>query len=431
MKTKNITVLILIIAFFPINSHFLLSQTNAIGQKKLTETSGLNDYLAYAALNNPGLKAAFNRWKAALERIPQVRSLPDPRFTFAYFINEVETRVGPQQQKVGIMQMFPWFGKLKLQGNAAAEAANAGKQEYDNIKLKLFYRVKNVYYEYYYVTRAISVIKENVQLLEYIESVVRTKYRTGQAAHSDLIKVQVELDKLQDWLKSTEEMVRPVTAQLNAALNRPGTEPLPLPGKIRENIAPPDYSQLVNWLKTSNPELQAIDHLAAKEKIGIKLAKKNYFPDFSIGLDYVLTGNALMPGVMDSGKDPLIAMMTINLPIRFKKIKASIREARARLNSVLNEKEEKENNLLAHLELIYYLFSDSGRKLALYKDALIPRAKQALEVTQAAYEAGKIDFLNLIDSQRTLLGFELAYERALATHLQRLAELEMVVGKEF
>lgn len=431
MKTKKINIFIMIVAFFSISSHLLLSQTTQIAQKKLTKTSSLNDYLAYAALNNPGLKAAFNRWKAALERIPQVRSLPDPRFTFAYFIREVETRVGPQQQKVGIMQMFPWFGKLKLQGNAAAEAANAVKQEYEKMKLNLFYRVKNAYYEYYYVTRAISVIEENAKLLEYLESVVRTKYRTGQAAHSDLIKVQVEVDKLQDWLKSMKEMVKPVIAQLNSALNRPITEPLPVPGKIRERIAPIDYSQLVDRLKKNNPELKAIDHLASKEKIGIKLAKKNYFPDFSIGLDYILTGNALMPGVMDSGKDPLIAMMTINLPIRFKKIKASVREARARLDSVLNEKEEKENSLLARLEMIYYQFRDSGRKLALYKDALIPRAKQALEVTQATFEAGKVDFLNLIDSQRTLLSFELAYERALATHVQWLAELEMVVGKEF
>jgi outer membrane protein TolC len=431
METKKITVFIMIITFFSISSYLLLSQTPQIEQKKLTETSDLSAYLAYAALNNPGLKAAFNRWQAALERIPQVRSLPDPRFTFAYFIREVETRVGPQQQKVGIMQMFPWFGKLKLRGSAAAEAANTQKQEYEKIKLNLFYRVKNAYYEYYYVTRAISVIKENANLLEYLESVVRTKYRTGKAAYSDLIKVQVELDKLQDWLKSTEELVRPVIAQLNSALNRPTREPLPVPGKIRERISPIDYSQMVDRLKNNNPELKAIDHLASKENIGIKLAKKNYFPDFSIGLDYVLTGNTLMPGVVDSGKDPLLAMMTINLPIRFKKIKASIREARARFNSVLKEKEEKENNLLAHLEMIYYNFRDSGRKLALYKDALIPKAKQALEVAQAAYEAGKVDFLNLIDSQRTLLGFELAYERALATLSQRLAELEMVVGKEF
>ena len=73
----------------------------------------LQDYLRYAALNNAGLKAAFEQWKAAMEQIPQAKSLPDPKFTYGYFIEEVETRVGPQRQKFGIMQVFPWFGKIE------------------------------------------------------------------------------------------------------------------------------------------------------------------------------------------------------------------------------------------------------------------------------------------------------------------------------
>ena len=77
---------------------------------ELTAESTLEDYLAFAALNNPGLEAAFNRWKAGLERITQVGTLPDPRFNYSYFIREVETRVGPQRHRVGLMQMFPWFG---------------------------------------------------------------------------------------------------------------------------------------------------------------------------------------------------------------------------------------------------------------------------------------------------------------------------------
>ncbi|MHC4153562.1 MAG: TolC family protein, partial [Planctomycetota bacterium] len=72
----------------------------------------LQDYLRLAALNNAGLKAAFEEWKAALEQVPQARSLPDPRFTYGYYIREVETRVGPQQNRLGIMQVFPWFGEI-------------------------------------------------------------------------------------------------------------------------------------------------------------------------------------------------------------------------------------------------------------------------------------------------------------------------------
>jgi outer membrane protein TolC len=136
----------------------------------LHESATLNDYLAYAALNNPGLEAAFNRWKAALERVPQVKSLPDPRFTYRYFIREVETRVGPQEQGLGLSQMFPWFGKLELRGSVAAEAAEAAKQQYENEKLKLFFEVKDAFYEYYYLGRAIDVVKENFELVEYLES---------------------------------------------------------------------------------------------------------------------------------------------------------------------------------------------------------------------------------------------------------------------
>jgi hypothetical protein len=92
---------------------------------ELNEASGLNDCLAYAALNNPQMEAAFNRWKAALEMVTQARTLPDPRFNYGYFIQEVETRVGPQEQRAGLSQMFSWFGKLKLRGEVVLEGANA------------------------------------------------------------------------------------------------------------------------------------------------------------------------------------------------------------------------------------------------------------------------------------------------------------------
>ena len=107
----------------------------------LTESSKLSDYLAYAALNNPGLEAAFNRWKAALERIPQVKALPDPKFNYLYYVREVETRVGPQRHGLGIAQAFPWFGKLKLRGDVATEAAHVARKRYDVVKLKLYFEV--------------------------------------------------------------------------------------------------------------------------------------------------------------------------------------------------------------------------------------------------------------------------------------------------
>ena len=86
--------------------------------------------------------------------------------------------------------------------------------------------------------------------------------------------------------------------------------------------------------------------------------------------------------------------------------------------------------MLADLKLVLYNFHDAERKIDLYRDTLIPKADQALNVTQQAFETGKASFLDLIDAQRTLLEFRLAYERALTNRAQRLAEIEMITGEE-
>ena len=107
----------------------------------------LADYLRYAAFNNAGLKAAFEQWKAAIEEVPQARSLPDPRFTYGHFIEEVETRAGPQRNKFGISQRFPWFGKIEARTRAAGASAEAARRRYEATKLKLFFEVKDAFHE--------------------------------------------------------------------------------------------------------------------------------------------------------------------------------------------------------------------------------------------------------------------------------------------
>ena len=108
----------------------------------------LEDYLAFAAMHNAGLQVAFEQWKIAVEQVPRAKSLPDPKFTYGYFIKEVETRVGPQRNKLEIMQTFPWFGEIEARTDAAAAAAKAARKRYEVVKLKLFAEVKDAFYEY-------------------------------------------------------------------------------------------------------------------------------------------------------------------------------------------------------------------------------------------------------------------------------------------
>jgi outer membrane protein TolC len=400
--------------------------TSAPAPVELNEKSALPDYLAYAALNNAGLKSAFHRWKAALERIPYVRSLPDPRFNFTYFIREIETRVGPQRQKVGIMQMFPWFDKLKLRGNAASRAAQVEKHRYETLKLSLFYRVKEAYYEYYFALRKIALLRENVELLKRQDKTLQAKYRTGKASFAALIKIQVEADKLQERVRSEESRLRPIQVRLNAALNRPLHTPLNAPRElpaIGPSFSPGRLSEL---LQENNPALKSLDSAAEKEKINLKLAKRSFYPDFSLGIDYMITGETEMPGIADSGKDPLAVMVSIQLPLWFNKNRAAVKEAGLRYRAAINQKKEEENKLLTRLEIVISEFRDAERKMALYKNSLLPRGRQALNVIRSAFEAGSADFLDFIDSQRTLLSLELEYERAGTDYARCLAEIEML-----
>ena len=393
----------------------------------LDESAALSDYLAYAALTNPGLEAAFNRWRAAVAKAAQVDALPDPKFTFGYFIEEVETRVGPQEYRVGLSQMFPWFGTLKLRGDVAAAEANAAFEHYQAAKLDLFFGVKKAYYDYYYLGRAISITEDNIELLKHLEGVAQSKLRAG-ASQSGVIKAQVELGKLDDRLRTLRDMRGPMVARLNASMNRPHDAALPWPRHVPLVGAKIQEVEMSAKLAAANPELKGLDSLIQKEEQAIRLARKEYYPDFALGVDFVATDEALMSGVRDSGKDPLVAMIALDIPIWRGRYKAGVQETRRRLLAAELTRENRGNVLEADLKMALFRFRDAERKIDLYGDTLVPQAGQALNVTEEAYRSGSADFLNLIDAERLLLEFQLAHERALVDREIALAEVEKLTG---
>ena len=396
----------------------------------LDEDSGLEKYLEYAALNNAGLKAAFLRWKAALERVSQAGVPPDPRFTYGYFIRNVETRVGPQRHRFAINQTFPWLGKLGLREDKAAQSANALEAVYEARKLNLFYQVKEPYFEYAYLARAIEVTKENVELLSFFERIARAKYGVGVMPQSAVTRVQVELGKLEDRLSTLKDLRAPIVAKLNAALNRPSRAELPWPKPIQDFTVQPSDDELLARLHENNPDLRALDFKINEAKVGMELARKDYFPDVTLDVQWIETGEAANPATDDSGKDPIIAGISFNLPIWYGKLNAGEREASARFHSSMEERRERENRLKADFQMALYRYRDADRKLRLFLDSLIPKGKQSLEVNLQEFETGTGSILDVIDAQRTLLQFELEVERARADQAQRLAQLEMLVGKE-
>ena len=151
---------------------------------------------------NPGLLRGISRYRASLQRIPQVKSLPDPVLSFTQYLRSPETRVGPQSNVTMVSQKFPWFGKLDLKGRIAASEASAIYEEYLAQERELAAQLKSAFYELSYVDAVTKIVDEENQLLSHYERLSQSRYAEGSGLQHSVIKIQAEITRLQDREKT-------------------------------------------------------------------------------------------------------------------------------------------------------------------------------------------------------------------------------------
>jgi outer membrane protein TolC len=385
----------------------------------------LDDYLYQAAMNNSGLRAAFESWRAAIEQIPQAAALEDPKFTFSYFVREeMEHSDSPREQDYILTQMFPWFGKLAARTDAAAAQAQAAHHRYEAAKVKLIYQTRSVFYEFAYLAKAVDVAKDSLELTKHFEQVAREKYRTAGGSHPDVVRAQIELATMEDDLISMTRMRRPIVAQLNAVMNQPADRDLPWPkqDEFKPVEIRPDI--IAGQIRSANPELSAMSQQILASRKMEDLARKRYWPDVELGIEI-----DNMPNKGSGMQNPVMAMVSINLPIWADSYSAGVKQAQAMTAMAQREKRQAEFDLVARAEQVIFELDENLRKIRLYNDVLIPKAKEMVDVSEQAYRTNTIDFMSLIDAQQKLLVFQLKHQRALSNYLQKKAELEMLTGK--
>lgn len=436
-------VIILSIAFLlPYSAAFAADGTDE--QKELAENAGqyftgetvlgsdptLEDYLAYASQKNPSLRAAYHSWTSRLEHVPSVSSLPEPVFSYMYYVESVETRVGPQRQKFSLRQAFPWFGTLGARESVAEQEAWAAYRLFQEEKLRLAYRVRKAYSEYYLLGRRIQIARSTLELLRGWESISRTRFETGQSGRSDVVRIEIEIARLTDALRTLEDSKSSAAEDMRNALGAPDGTEIDFPGDMPESaVIEPDT--VMAAVLNGNPSILAIDHMIMREENALRLAGKSSWPDFSLGLDYIDTGPALDPEMPDSGKDPWMVSLSVKLPIWFGKNSALKGEARARIEMNRYEKKDTEGELRARVEKVLVDYRDATSKTELFAGSLIPKAEESLAITLTEYEGGDADFLHVLDAQRLLLDLRLEMEEALVKQEIRAAELEMLAGRAF
>lgn len=384
--------------------------------------AALNAYVRIALENNPDIKASHAAWQAAAERAPQVSAPPDPDVFFGYDLESPRTTTALRRIRFGLSQTMPWFGKLSLREKQAALEADAQILQIESQRLKVIGQVKDAFFEYAYVGQAASITRENIALMRYLEEVAASRYRAGLADYAQVVRLGVEIGKLEDQMRSLEDLKRPVRARLNATMNRPSDDPIPLPERIPLMVSTLPDQEILAGIESSNPDLKTLETMTLASQAGVDVARREYYPDVTVELERIQQASR--------DESPTVGTISINLPIWVGSRGAAVREAEQMRMGYREQRYAVLNDLTSAMQLVLYKYRDAGRKIDLYQGSLLPKAEQALGATLQAFQSGTSSALDLVDAQRTLLEFQLSALRALADQGQRMAEMETLLGRE-
>lgn len=394
----------------------------------LSFAQSLEEYFKMAADNNPGLKAVYYEYEAALQKVPQVSTLPDPVFSFGYFVSPVETRVGPQKVRFSLTQMFPWFGTLKAQGNAAALMAEAKFQSFIDARNKLYLQVASAYYPLYEWKDWIRIEQENISILESYKNIATQKYKTGTGAMVDVLRVDIMLKDAQTNLYILRDKEKPLLTAFNKLLNRYENELVQISDTLKSDILTDDFRK--DSLIDSNPKLKALDLKFQSSKAAEVAAQKQGLPRIGIGLDYVVVGEGQNSTMSDNGKDVFMPMVSVSIPIFRRKYNASVKEARLMQESYTYQKQEVANTLISEYEMVRFQVQQQLQLLSLYEQQ-IQTSQQSLNLLFTSYGNSGKEFEEVLRMQQQLLKYRKMTSTALVQYHIALEKINYLTSKTY
>jgi outer membrane protein, heavy metal efflux system len=380
---------------------------------ELTSQSSLSNFLTYALLNQPRVEAAYFDWLASVERITVQRSLPDPQVTFQMDIQEVVTSLMP-----GLMMSFPGIGKLRAAGAVAAAASQGGYFAFKSASLESAFDVKRTYYRLYFLEEKIRVNRENLALLQELERLARTQNEVGKATLQDVLRAQIEQERLSNEIANLEDSRGPLLAQWKAALGiEPNQPDPPVPASFESTPLDVPADKWLEQALAENTRLKAMasDVHAAEAAIG--LAYKARMPDTSVGF------------MADAKMSPVLYRPwgTVSIPLWRDKLTAQVAEAQANKRAGEARLTAQQITLAVDVAERAFVYRQTTRNLELLQRALLPKQRQSLELARSAYLAGQVDFLNLTEAEQTLLRFNLDEVDARTQRELSLAELSLIL----
>ena len=379
--------------------------------------------------NNSTIEAARQDWEVAARNPEIAASLPDPMIAYGYYFTSVETRVGPLNQRVGVSQKIPFPGKLGTAKRQAQEQANVAYWRYRAAIRDTLAQAKTLLAELARVDGSIAVLEEQEKLLRQTVSSAEGLFKGNQVSLPDVIRATVAAEDILTKITGLRAVRVAVLARI-AALRGETAKPLDLPPRDRPPLPVlPSLEHAMKLSLGSNQELQAAANAVARDEFGVRAAKLDYFPDVTFGIDYTQAGENRMSNPPDSGKDPVMGTVTVNVPIWWDKLGALKKAAEARRAASQSRQVQLALDTGALVEGAYAVAKSAKDQRDRFAGKIVPDARRAYESVTSNYTAGVASLTDVLDVQRAYLSAEIGLVERTAGYIKAIADLERAVGE--
>lgn len=397
-----------------------------LGWIPIKAQSELEPFLKVAGQNNPQLLARFNEYLAALEKLPQVKSLPDPQLAMAYFLQPIETRMGPQRFKLSVSQFFPWFGSLNAAEAQAAEEAKSKLEIFEETKSRLFHELRSSYYSLFLTTEAIEIILDNQKILESFKRLALIKIESGKGSSLDDIRLDIELGDLENQLALLRDQIHTQWIAFDNLVNSQDSGRPNIPAELENVDLLMSKTAIRDSIFRRNHKLLKLDLEKAALLARKEIANLSGKPNFTLGLDYIAVGQ----GESNlSGRDAFVfPKIGISIPVYRDKYKARVQEVVYREVAKDHEKTDQMNILENLLESVWKDYQDADRRIVLYQRQT-GLTGIALDLLEIDFAANRSPFEEILRMERKLLAYSLQLEKARTDKWVAISYINYLMGK--
>ena len=381
------------------------------------EAQQLESYIQEAESNNPDIQAYKLRYNIAEEKVNEVNELPNTEFGAGYFISEPETRTGAQRARFSVKQMLPWFGTITARENYASSMADAEYVEIAIAKRKLALSVSQSYYQLYAITAKQQVLEQNIQLLETYERLALTSVEVGKSSAVDVLRLQIRQNELVKEKEILGEDFLAKKVQFNNLLNKDEKSPISVVDTMFVPLESTNFSS--EGLKL-HPEILKYDKLFESIAQSEALNQKESLPNIGVGLDYIPVAERPAMNFSDNGKDILMPMLSISIPIFNNKYSSITKQNELRQQEIKAQKQDRLNKLKT---LFAQAVQTRNSARISYATQLknLKQANDAEDILMKSYETGTIDFNDVLDIQELQLKFQMNQIESIKMYFQQSA----------